>query len=434
MHAVSDSMREQIRAAFPSLDSGTIFLENAGGSQVPEVVSNRIRTYMRSSYAQLGAGYAESRRASATVADAHAFVATLMNATRGHVILGSSATSLLRMLADCYLDVLAPGSEIVIAETGHEANVGPWTRLERHGLVVRWWRLDPETASCTLEGLEPLLCDRTALVVFPHVSNLVGKIENVQAITGAAHEIGARVVVDGVAYAPHRAMDVASWDVDWYVYSTYKVYGPHMAALYGRADALAALTGPNHFFIPDDEIPYKFELGGPSHEGCAGLLGLGEYLSFLASLAPDAHRGAPGGGDLERGNRADGGGAACAPGCDRETLEAAFALMTACELPPQEAFLRFLSERRGVRIIGPHASDASRVSTISFVHERLSSGEIVEAVERTGIGIRHGHMYAFRLVKALGIDPGDGVVRVSLVHYNTPSEVARLVEVLDHVL
>ena len=68
-----------------------------------------------------------------------------------------------------------------------------------------------------------------------------------------AHEAGARVVVDGVAFAPHRAMDVAGWGVDWYVYSTYKVYGPHMGALFGRSDALAELSGPNHFFIPEDE-------------------------------------------------------------------------------------------------------------------------------------------------------------------------------------
>ena len=110
-----------------------------------------------------------------------------------------------------------------------------------------------------------------ALVAFPHVSNLLGEIVDVAEVTSLAHQSGARVVVDGVAYAPHRAIDVASWKVDWYAYSAYKVYGPHMAVLWGRSDALAELTGPNHFFIPDDEVPYKFEIGGPSHEGCAGI-------------------------------------------------------------------------------------------------------------------------------------------------------------------
>jgi len=84
-----------------------------------------------------------------------------------------------------------------------------------------------------------LLNDQTALVALPHVSNLLGKIIDLKAATDLAHAAGARVVADGVAYAPHRAINVQAWDVDWYVYSTYKVYGPHMAVLYGKREALA---------------------------------------------------------------------------------------------------------------------------------------------------------------------------------------------------
>ena len=404
---VSPDLHHRIRSAFPALAGDTVFLENAGGSQVPAAVIERMRRYLAGTYVQLGAGYRLSREATATVEAAHEFVRLLVNGDPGSVILGSSSTVLLHTLAGCYGEVLKPGSEIVLAECGHEANLGPWRRLERNGIRIRWWKVDPGTFESPVAALEELLNERTALVAFPHVSNLLGDILDVEAVTAAAHRVGARVVVDGVAYAPHRAVDVAAWDVDWYVYSTYKVYGPHMGALYGKADSLAELTGPNHFFIPDDEIPYKFELGGASHEGCAAILGLGEYLQEITDR----------------------------PGpVDRGTVERGFAIMTACELPVQERLVSWLAARPEVRIVGPTRTDASRVGTVSFVHERLSSAEITAQVDETGIAIRHGHMYAYDLCRALGLDPDDGVVRVSLVHYNTVEEIDRLTGVLDGIL
>jgi len=84
-----------------------------------------------------------------------------------------------------------------------------------------------------------------------------------------------------------------------------------------------------------------------------------------------------------------------------------------------------------VRIIGPTHANLSRVPTISFVHSTKSSAEITAVVDRSGIGIRHGHMYAYHLCEALGLDPEDGVVRISFVHYNTMDEVDRLIEVLE---
>jgi len=409
MREITRDDRDRIRAQFPALGGDTVFLENAGGSQVPAVVADGIRDYMLSSYVQLEAGYPLSQHCTELVATAHDFVRLLMNGGDGEVILGSSTSALLQMLAGCYSTALAPGSEIVVAQTGHEANVGPWKKLERFGFPLRWWEMDPATCTCPLERLEALLNDRTALVVFPHVSNLLGDIVDVRAITELVHAARARVVVDGVAYAPHRAMDVAAWDVDWYAYSTYKVYGPHMAALWGRRDAIAELTGPNHFFVPDDELPYKFEVGGASHEGCAGLLGLRNYLAFLA--------------DLEDSQE-----------LDRSAIELAFATMTACELPLQARLIEYLLSREDVRIIGPNHSDPSRVPTISFVHSSKSSAEITAVVDRSDIGIRHGHMYAYHLCEALGLDPEDGVVRVSPVHYNTMDEVERLIEVLETAL
>ena len=399
----------RLRREFPALAGDVVFLENAGGSQVPACVADAIRRYMVESYAQLGAGHPMSRRATATVEAAHVFARTLLNARRGHAMIGSSSTVLLNMLAHCYGQVLEPGSEIILAETGHEANLGPWKRLESVGAKVRWWRLDPDLMVCPLDALDDLLNDRTALVALPHVSNLLGGIVDLPVIVRKAHDAGARVVADGVAYAPHRAVDVDAWDVDWYVYSTYKVYGPHMAVLYGRDDALAELPGPNHFFVPQDDLPYQFEPGGPSHEGCAGLLALGDYLKLLAGV--DA-----------------------AAACDRAVVTQAFAVMEQLERPLITRLLAYLQAKPGVRVIGPPEPGPARVGTISFVHESLTSREIAAALDRTEIAVRHGHMYAWHLCRALDLDLEDGVLRVSFVHYNTLEEIERLIAALEDIL
>lgn len=405
--AIDNRRRERLRQQFPALAGETVFLENAGGSQVPGVVADRIRDYMLSSYVQLGAGYELSQRATSVVDQAHGLVRLLMGGEHGEIILGPSCSALLQMLADAYGRILEPGSEIVIAQTGHEANVGPWVRLERLGLKIRWWGMDPETCHCSLEDLDQLLNERTALVAFPHVSNLLGEIVDVGAITALAHQAGAKVVVDGVAYAPHRAIDVEAWGVDWYAYSTYKVYGPHMGALWGSSTAIAEVTGPNHFFISD--VPYQFELGGVCHEGCAGILGLADYLKVVADAHPTD--------DLTR-----------------EVVEQAFEIMTALEQPLISQLIDYLQSRSDIRIVGPVHNGADRVGTVSFVHSTRSSKEITEAVDRSEIAIRHGHMYAYRLCERLGLEPADGVVRISLVHYNTPEEIDRLIAVLHEAL
>lgn len=403
---------EAIRASFPAIGrSEDVFFDNAGGSQVPACVADAIRDYMLTTYVQLGADYATSRACSGVVSRGHDFVKTFVNGDGiGEVALGPSTSALCAMLADCYARALDPErNEIVVCECGHESNVGAWVRLKERGYEVRFWRMDAEGGvGCPLDGLTPLLSEKTRLVCFPHVSNILGHIEDAKAIVDAAHGVGARAVVDGVAYAPHRAVDVKALGADWYVYSTYKVYGPHMGALFGTHEAFAELEGPNHVFVAKDAVPYKFELGGVSHEGCAGLCALGDYLGVLSG-----REGA----------------------CDRSTVERAMEVMAALELPLQRRFIDWLASRHDVGVVGPLATGATRVATISFTHTGgKSSRDIALACNERGLGVRYGAFYANRLCMALGLEASDGVVRVSMAHYNTMDEVERLIGVLDGVL
>jgi len=322
----------------------------------------------------------------------------------GRVVLGPSTSQLVAMLATCLSPHIGPGDEIIVSVANHEANIGPWLRLERHGVRIRWWGVDPESGDIRLDDLRPLLSDKTKVVAFPHTSNLLGQVSDVAEATALAHEAGAKVVVDGVAYAPHALMEVGRWGVDFYAFSAYKVYGPHIAALYGRTEAWAELEGPNHFFVPADEVPRKFELGCLSFEACAGLSAVGDYLASVA-------------GTTVR---------------DRTAVERAYGLFAEWERPLTACLLDYLERKDGVRVIGPLTG--RRVPTVSFVSDTVPSRSVVAAVNCEPIGIRNGHMYSLRLAEALGIDGDDGVIRVSAVHYNTVDEIERLCSALDKIL
>ena len=390
---------DHIRQEFPALASGFVFLDNAGGSQTLRGVAERVSDYLLTTNVQLGASYAVSQTATARVLEARRATAAYLGAAdASEVVLGPSTTQLVDNLALAMEGTLAPGDEIVVSNADHHANVGAWRRLAKRGVVVKTWELDEGTMRLEERALLPLLGPRTRLVAFTHATNLLGSIHDVPRLTRLVHEHGARVCVDGVAYAPHRAIDVAAWDVDYYVFSFYKVYGPHLAVLYGKREALDALDTINHEFI-GRELPYKLQPGNVNFELAHGLGGLYAYLDALGGK------------------------------------QAAFAAFAEHEERLAERLLAWLRERPGVTIHGERTGDRERrVATISFTVAGRSPEAVVRAVDPHGIGIRHGDFYAKGLVQALGLAERGGVIRVSMVHYNTEAEIDRLIEVLARAL
>lgn len=384
-----------VRSQFPALASGFVYLDNAGGSQTLVGVADRVRDYLLSTNVQLGASYEISVRAGARVAAAADAAARFMGAQPGEVVLGASTTQLLHNLAYAMRDELRAGDEVVVTSADHEANVGPWRRLASRGVVVKTWRIDPDTWRLEPRGLEPLLGPRTRLVAFTHATNLLGTLHDVPAITRLAHAHGARVCVDGVAYAPHRAVEVAAWDVDYYVFSFYKVYGPHVAVLYGKRTLLERLSNVNHDFL--HEAPYKLQPGGVNFELSHGLGGVFSYIEALG--------------------------------------EGAFERIAAHEERLAARLLDYLSGKRSVRILGERSADRlRRVPTVSFTVEGRTPEQVVRAVDPQGVGIRHGDFYAKGLVQELGLENRGGVVRVSAVHYNTVAELDRAIAALDQAI
>jgi cysteine desulfurase family protein (TIGR01976 family) len=399
------------RSHFPALSADWALFDNAGGSVPLAGVIERVHGYMSRWQVQLGGTYHHSATAAALVAAGRRAMARLVNAAPEEIVLGPSSTMNVRTLSRALRPLFSPGDEIVVTNLDHEANIGAWRALEAEGVRVREWKFDLERVELTLAGLEPLLTQRTRLVCFTHCSNLVGTVHDATAIIRRVHEAGALACVDGVACAPHRRVDVKALDADFYFLSIYKVFGPHLGLLYGKRDLLLRARGQNHFFIPEDEIPYKLEPGSVGHELTAALPAILEYLLALderhhpESPAPESAR-----------------------------LERVFGDIAAHEAALVAPLLDFLRSRRGVRVLGRGTADAHRAPTVSFVVDGRDSGEIPARLEAERIALRHGHFYAHRAVEALGLHGRNGVVRVSMVHYNTRDEVDRLIAALDRAL
>lgn len=399
-----------IRDFFPGLSGDWTFFDNAGGSQIARPVLDRVNEYLLTSNVQHGASYDVSRLAGERLQEATSAVASMVNASGpDEIIMGPSSSMLARMLAESFGGTLEPGDEIIVSNGDHESNIGPWLGLEERGATIKFWNVREETAALHVVDLDALLSERTRLVAVTHVSNILGQINPIRAIAARVHDAGALLCVDGVAFAPHRRVDVRALDADFYFLSFYKLFGPHHAMLYGRREHLLRLPKTNFYFIDDEDIPYKFQPGNVNYELGYGTLGVLDYLRAAAR----AH-------DID-----DAGDAG-------EMLRLIFDRFATHEQSLTHRFLEFLDSKKRVRVIGPGTADrVTRVSTVSFTVDGADSADIVRAVDRHRIGIRYGDFYSRRLVDALGLASSNGVVRVSMVHYNTRDEVDRLIEALD---
>lgn len=407
-----DEVMRGVRVSFPALAGGWALFDNAGGSVPLGSVIERVRDYMSTCAVQLGASYELSARAGALVAAGHRAAERLVNAEPGEVVLGPSTTVLLRRLARALRPTFAAGDEVVVTNLDHEANVGPWRALESEGLRVREWRFRPGTSALHVEDLDPLLTPRTRLVCFTHCSNVGGTLHDAAAIVRRVHAAGALACVDGVAFAPHRLVDVKAIGADFYAVSLYKVYGPHVGLLYGRRELLLRARSQNHYFLGEDGLPHKLEPGGVVHELVASLPAIPEYLLALESRLP-------------------GGGA----GVERERLARAFGAIAAHEAALVAPLIDYLRGRCDVRLIGePTPDPARRVPTVAFTVEGRNAGGIPPRLDEARVAIRYGDFYARRAIEAMGLLEREGIVRASLVHYNTPEEVRRLIEGLERVL
>ncbi|WP_240768912.1 cysteine desulfurase-like protein [Paracoccus liaowanqingii] len=400
-----------VHSQFPGLTDDWVFFDNAGGSQIAQPALDRMVEFLTHRNVQIGGSYAVSQAAAQALMAGRQAAATLVNAASPEeIVFGPSTTVLMGNLMQAMRRQFTPGDEVIVTMADHESNIGPWTRLEEFGVILKVWPLNAQTMDLQLADLEPLMSERTRLVCVTHVSNILGKVHPIADFARFIHDRGALICVDAVAYAPHRLIDVQAWDVDYYVFSLYKAYGPHGALMYGKHDLLAGLDGLYHYFYGKDKVTAKLEPGNPSYEAAYATDGILAYLTGLAR-----HHGAT--------------------GDDRALLAAAYDLITTQEDLLTDRLLAWLGARNDCRIIGEAANrDSTRVPTIAFRFDGLDSGQLTRAMDDHGIALRFGDFHSRRLVEHLGEDHEGGVLRVSMVHYNTVAQVDRLTEALTAIL
>ena len=403
-----------VKAQFPdfkdTLSSKWSFFENAGGSYVQYNVIKHLNNFMTSTKVQPYAEFDTSAIAGNNMDKATELFAEMINARKDEIIIGASTTMNLYVLSNAMKHFIKPGDEVIVTNQDHEANIGAWRRLESYGAVIKEWKINTENAELEIEDLKALLTNKTKIVAVTHCSNIVGSINNLQFIAKLVHEYNAFLVGDGVSYAPHGLPNVKDLDVDFYTFSLYKTYGPHLGLLYGKKEILNQLPNQNHEFLEGD-VPYTLNPGGPNHEELSCLVGIYEYFNNLYNHHfPDENNTL------------------------RKKIEKINELISNHEEQIANPLLEYLNSRNDIKLIGKKKiENKNRAPTISFTFVNQSSKKISDQLVKNGIATRNDNFYAWRCLKALGIDVDDGVVRTSMVHYNTHEDVEKLISVLKKI-
>jgi cysteine desulfurase/selenocysteine lyase len=310
----------------------------------------------------------------------------------GEIVFTAGTTAGINLVAQSYgAAALRPGDQIVVSEMEHHSNLIPWHLLaERAGVSIRAIPVT-ESGALDLAEYERLLTPRTRIVAVTHASNVLGSVNPINAIAQMAHEVGAVVVVDGAQAAPHLRVDLRASDVDFYVCSAHKLYGPTgIGLLFGKRALLEAMPpwqggGGMIAEVHVDRSTYamppeRFEAGTPA---IAEVVGLGATLDYVTRW-------------------------------DWESLVAYEQTLAA------EALQR-LAEVPGIRVLG---ADADRVSVISFVLEGIHPHDVGTILDTHGIAVRAGHHCCQPLMRKFGVS---ATVRASFGAYNVPREIDALI-------
>lgn len=412
---------DAIRVQFPALsqtvgDEPAVFLDNPGGTQVPQSVIDAMRDYLTLHNSNRGGAFETSRQTDAVIAEARAAAADFLNAeSPREIVFGPNMTTLTFSLSRALGRELQPGDEIVVTHLDHDANIAPWQLLaEDRGATLRWADFNLEDYALDMHHLRNLINDRTRIVAVGYASNALGTVNDVSTIISWAREAGALTFIDAVQYAPHAPIDVQALDCDLLAVSAYKFFGPHAGVLYGRYDLLDRLRAYKVRPAPSDP-PGKFETGTQNHEGIAGTLAAIDYLAEIGQQYGEPYA------DQFAGFSGR-----------RLRLRTGMSVLRAYDHVLSTALLDELETLPDVQIHGitDRTRLDERVPTVSFTWSGRHPRDIAAALGERGIFVWDGNYYALAVTERLGVEDKGGMVRIGAVHYNTVAEIRRLGETL----
>jgi cysteine desulfurase family protein (TIGR01976 family) len=317
-------------------------------------------------------------------------------------VLGPNMTTLTFHLAGTLSTDWKPGDEIVVTSLDHDANVRPWVlAAERAGATVRWAEFDTETGELPSAAFEGVIGDHTRLVAVTAASNAIGTKPDVRAISDLAHAAGAVTYVDGVHATSHGPIDVAALGADFYVCSSYKLFGPHAGAVIADPARLEKLN-PAKLAPSPNGVPDRFERGTPALELLAGITAAVDWIAGLTDT----------------------------PGTRRERALAALTAVEQHLAILLDHALTAMANIPGVRLLG---AARQRTSTISFVVDGHPPDEVAARLARQRIAVWAGDNYAYELMRRFGLSDSGGAIRASIVLYNDRDDVDRLLEAVAEI-
>ena len=396
---------EEIRAGYPVLDrkiygKPLIYLDNTATSQTPRRVVEAVERMYYGYKANVHRGvHTLSQEATEMMEATRRKVAAYINAASAEeVIFTRGTTEAINLVAASYGgEFLRDGDRIILTVMEHHANIVPWQLLQRHkDIHIDVVPVRPD-GSLDTDRYRELFTDRTRLVAFCHVSNVLGTVNPVKELAAIAHEHGCVVVVDGAQASPHMRIDVRDIDADFYAFSSHKMYGPcGVGVLYGRRELLekmppyqggGEMIGHVSFSgTTFAELPFKFEAGTPDFVDLAAFAEALDYISSLGIENIAAH--------------------------EHELLEWTTSEMM--KIP-------------GMRIFGTAPGKAAVISFLIGDAHHYDTGMLLD---KLGVAVRTGHHCAQPLMEALGIE---GTVRASFAVYNTLDECKAFIAALRRI-
>ncbi len=401
--AATDWDAECIRRDFPLLHFGydgmpLIYLDNAATTQKPQTVIDAISSYYATQNANVHrAVYRLGQSATERYEAVRGKLQRFLGAQHvSEIVFTRGATEAINLVAHSYgRSYVGQGDEVLISQMEHHSNIIPWQMLCKEvGATLRVAPFD-DAGTLRLDDFKPLLNGRTKIVALVHVSNALGTVNPIAEMTALAHQVGAKVLIDGAQSAGHMPIDVTALDCDFFVCSGHKMLAPTgTGVLYGKQALLEAMppyqTGGGMVHTLDFEeatfkdVPEKFEAGTPN---IAGVIGLGAAIDYLDGLGME--------------NVAAYERELCAYGTEK------------------------LGAVKGLRFVG---TPAQRTATWSFNLGDMHPHDVAGKLDGDGIAVRAGHHCTRPVMQRFGIPAS---VRVSLALYNTRKEVDTICEALN---
>jgi cysteine desulfurase family protein (TIGR01976 family) len=403
------------RSSFPSLNKvgsnlkQAIFFDNAACSQVPNEVICAVSDHFREGVFNVGADFISSIYAEDVVQKARFAIATLIGAEdENEIILSCNMTTATQLIAQSITRHWVCGDEIILSDIDHAANRSFWQKqAEDIGAVVHYIPLNDDKTNLDFGAYKRLLNDRTVFVAFSAASNLIGSINtDITSMIELAKEFNADVFIDAVHLLPHKRVNVADLGCDYLAGSMYKVFGPQTGFVYGKLSKLKTLA-PINVEPASKDMPTCFEPGTLNFPNLNGVIHAVKYLSSLSQNSE----------------------------LSDNKLDLTYQIIADHEKQLSESFISQVKEIDGVYLHGLATSDTHlRTPTFALSFDNISPKVISEYMAAHSVYVRCGHMYAERAVKSMGVKSEAGLLRVSLLHYNTTAEVDRFCKLLENVL